>query len=134
MPSMFMLAHEFDHEKHDPTGWLMSEKFDGVRAWWNGRQLITRRGTVVAAPSWFLEGFPDIPLDGELWGGRGLFNESSGIVRSKRADHRWMRLTYQVFDAPCVPGGFVDRMLVARAAIKDATYALEAEQTPCESY
>jgi ATP-dependent DNA ligase len=30
-----MLAKSFDDVKTDPTGWLMSEKLDGVRCFWN---------------------------------------------------------------------------------------------------
>ena len=31
-----MLAQNYDPAKHDPTGWLMSEKLDGVRCYWDG--------------------------------------------------------------------------------------------------
>ena len=39
-----MLAHNYDPEKHDVTGWLMSEKLDGVRCYWNGKSMYTRNG------------------------------------------------------------------------------------------
>ena len=32
------------------SGWLMSEKLDGVRAYWDGEKLISRGGKVFAAP------------------------------------------------------------------------------------
>ena len=66
----------------------VSEKFDGVRAYWNGSQLLTRAGHVISAPNWFVQRLPPQPLDGELWGGRKTFERTSGIVRSLTAnDH-----------------------------------------------
>ena len=37
-----MLAHNYDPDKHNPTGWLMSEKLDGVRCYWDGTTMYTR--------------------------------------------------------------------------------------------
>jgi DNA ligase-1 len=45
----------------------MSEKFDGIRAYWDGSNLFTRKGNKIRVPSFFLEGLPPIALDGELW-------------------------------------------------------------------
>lgn len=50
----------------DPAGWLMSEKLDGVRAYWDGKQFLSRQGNLYLAPEWFVAGLPDVPLDGEL--------------------------------------------------------------------
>src|SRR5205807_4753846 len=30
----------------DPTGWWLSEKLDGVRAYWDGRQFLSRQGNL----------------------------------------------------------------------------------------
>src|SRR5437879_2018744 len=54
----------------DPSGWLLSEKLDGVRAYWDGKQFFSRLGNLFHAPDWFLQGLPTVPLDGELWLGR----------------------------------------------------------------
>ncbi len=48
-------------------GWWISEKFDGVRAFWKGRRLITRQVHPIHAPSWVTELLPGQALDGELW-------------------------------------------------------------------
>ena len=61
-----LLAETWDTAT-DLAGWLMSEKLDGVRAYWDGRQFLSRQGNLFHAPDWFVEGFPDVPLDGELW-------------------------------------------------------------------
>ena len=63
----------------------VSEKLDGVRAYWNGRVLISRAGNVFNAPSWFTRALPNEALDGELWISRGSFDELSGIVRKKHS-------------------------------------------------
>lgn len=91
-----MLAHQWQGQ--DPTGWWMSEKLDGVRAYWDGSQFWSRNEKPFDAPEFFTIGFPAIPLDGELWLDRGKFNEASGIVRRKGGDPQWGRLTYMVFD------------------------------------
>jgi DNA ligase 1 len=60
----------------DPTGYLMSEKLDGMRAYWCGKKLWTRSGLPIITPDWFIANFPgDMELDGELFLGRKLFGK-----------------------------------------------------------
>lgn len=102
----------------DPTGWWMSEKLDGVRAVWDCRTLRTRTGQAINAPQWFLDSLPQRhPLDGELWIGRGQFQRTVGIVRSKSAGDQWRSIRYAAFDAPTVGGGFEERQASMREAI-----------------
>jgi DNA ligase-1 len=103
-------------ESHmDIRGWWMSEKYDGIRGYWNGRQLVSRVGNVLVAPSWFTENFPNVPLDGELWIGRQTFAVLSRIVLDQVPDETgWKRVRYMIFDAPQAPGGFEDRLDFAR--------------------
>lgn len=94
----------------DPHGWLVSEKLDGVRALWDGRQLRTRSGLPIAAPAWFTRGLPALALDGELWLGRGQFQAASGLVRRLQPDpDAWRALRYMVFDLPGATGPFSSR-------------------------
>ena len=94
----------------DPRGFLVSEKFDGVRALWDGRQLRFRSGLPVMAPAWFIERLPHTPLDGELWLGRGRFEALSGAVRrTQPQDAEWRNMRYQVFDLPGANGSFAER-------------------------
>jgi DNA ligase-1 len=79
-----------------PEGWWMSEKLDGVRAIWDGEHFRSRGGNIFHAPAWFKAGLPALPLDGELFVGRGRFNETVSIVRSMTAD--WSSVSYLVFD------------------------------------
>jgi DNA ligase-1 len=94
----------------EPAGYLVSEKYDGVRALWDGTQLRFRSGRVIAAPAWFLAKLPPQPLDGELWLARGRFELLSGIVRKAVAnDDEWHSLRYMVFELPGAPGTYAER-------------------------
>jgi DNA ligase-1 len=95
----------------DPTGWWMSEKYDGLRGYWDGRKLWTRQGNMIHAPNYFMAELPrDIALDGELWIGHGKFEETISVVRAETPDERWKRVHYMVFDAPRAKGTFEQRM------------------------
>ncbi|MBC3805938.1 DNA ligase [Undibacterium seohonense] len=89
------------------TDYLMSEKLDGVRAYWDGQQLYFRSGRVINAPSWFTEKFPSHPMDGELWMGRAQFERLSGAVRRQQAqDKEWRQIQYCLFEYPLAAGDF----------------------------
>jgi DNA ligase-1 len=107
-----MHGEVFDPEEHlDIASYWVSEKLDGVRAYWDGKQLVTRAGHPIAAPEWFTHGWPSVPLDGELWGGRGTFERTSGVVRRSRPDDgEWRGLTFEVFDLPADIGTFDERL------------------------
>jgi DNA ligase-1 len=94
----------------DPAGFLVSEKYDGVRATWDGATLRHRSGRPIPAPAWFAAQLPHTPLDGELWLARGRFDALSGIVRRARpVDAQWRQLRYMVFELPGAPGDFTER-------------------------
>ena len=120
------LAH--DYVDQDVYGWFMSEKMDGIRAWWDGgitrgmpksevpwanvakdhirksppiaSGLWSRYGHPIQAPDWFLDKLPNFPLDGELWAGRKKFQLVSSVVRNLVPDSRWELIAYRAFDAP----------------------------------
>lgn len=92
------------------AGWLVSEKLDGVRAHWGGTQLCFRSGRPVTAPDGFLARLPRMPLEGELWLGRGRFDELSGLVRRASVDDEgWRHVRYMLFELPGAPGPFSER-------------------------
>jgi DNA ligase-1 len=94
----------------DPAGWLVSEKYDGARALWDGRRLRFRSGLPVAAPSWFTAALPDCALDGELWLGRGRFEALAAAVRRHQPDDaEWRHIRYMVFELPQAAGHFAER-------------------------
>ena len=105
-----------------PQGFLVSEKFDGVRAVWDGQVLRFRSGRVIAAPAWFLAALPPVPLDGELWLGRGQFDAVSGAVRrSVPDDAQWRAVRYMVFDAWGLQEPFAQRVARLKAALAAAS-------------
>ena len=110
-----LLANDFrDFPDLDPTGWWWSSKLDGLRAYWTGKEFISRQGNRFYAPEFFTKDLPDHPLDGELYIGRGtgLFEETMSIVRSQDAGDRWKKICFVVFDAPEIEGPFEYRMSV----------------------
>ena len=105
----------------DVSRYLVSEKFDGVRTYWDGRRLLSRRGTEIRAPRWFVDGLPRISLDGELWLGRGRFESLSGLVRRDTPDDAgWREVRYLVFELPQVEGGFAQRAARIREIVAAA--------------
>ncbi|MBI5919309.1 MAG: DNA ligase [Nitrosomonadales bacterium] len=103
------LAHPF-HADVRLADFLVSEKYDGVRGYWDGERLLTRGGETIHAPEWFTAGWPKTPLDGELWAGRGRFAEAVSTVRQQQADDdAWCRMRFMAFDLPAHPGDFAER-------------------------
>ena len=95
----------------DISQYRVSEKLDGVRARWDGTHLISRGGNVFSAPEWFTNGFPSVPLDGELWIGRGRYEEVSSIVRTQQPHEGWRNVRLLVFDLPAHGGTFEQRVM-----------------------
>jgi DNA ligase-1 len=104
-----LLAERWDQQA-DLSGWWMSEKLDGVRAYWDGQRFLSRLGNLYHAPDWFVEGLPDVPLDGELWIDRKLFQRTVSIVRRQDKSDHWREVRYLVFDAPAHGGHFEQRL------------------------
>ncbi len=100
------------------TGWYMSEKLDGVRAYWDGKQLVSRQGVLLNPPAFFTKEFPTTELDGELWSKRGDFANVSSIVNTQESKDGWKNLTYKVFEVPHVTGGLLERL----ATLKESKY------------
>lgn len=116
-PSPVMLANPYHAGVALGEYWI-SEKYDGVRGYWDGEHLRTRTGALIAAPAWFTANWPKTPMDGELWAGRGQFERASGTVRQESADDdAWRHIHYMVFDAPGQPGTFDQRLPALEALV-----------------
>lgn len=93
------------------AAFLLSEKLDGVRAYWDGEQLYFRSGRAIHAPAWFTAGFPKHELDGELWMGRASFDALSAAVRRQTpVDAEWRQVQYCLFELPRAKGTFQARI------------------------
>jgi DNA ligase-1 len=92
------------------TGWVMSEKLDGIRAYWDGKQLLSRGGKVINAPKWFTKDYPPFEIDGELWSKREDFDNISSIVRDKIPSSNWHQIKHYIFEVPNEKGGLFQRL------------------------
>lgn len=122
-----------------PIGWWASEKWDGIRALWDGEKMISRGSGVgkpkvyTYVPEWFKNTLPPgIPLDGEIWIGRGLFQKTSRLSTVKpgksytaeQIENIWAGDTdppvvFKVFDVPNDPRPFERRMAFLQTVVKD---------------
>lgn len=129
-----LLAESWDTAA-DLTDWWMSEKLDGVRAYWDGKQFLSRQGNLYHAPDWFVAGLPPVPLDGELWIDRRKFQRTVSIVRRQDKNDLWNEVRFLVFDAPAAAGGFEDRLaFLADALAKGAAkFARQHPHQRCRS-
>ena len=129
-----MLAESWDNAA-DLSDWWMSEKLDGVRAYWDGKQFLSRQGNLYHAPDWFIAGLPNVPLDGELWIDRKKFQRTVSIVRRQDKNDQWNEVRYLIFDAPAASGGFEDRLAFLKDALAKgaAKFARQHPHDRCKS-
>jgi len=105
--------------------WVWSEKLDGVRAFWDGHQLRFRSGRLIHAPKAWLEALPPFAIDGELWLGRGKFEQTVSIVRRKQPDGRWQQIRYYIFEVPHQSGDLFQRLAKLEAFLRQSKAAAE---------
>lgn len=106
------LAKNYDQDADiGIQNYWVSEKLDGVRAYWDGQAMRTRTGQTIVAPESLLKTLPDTALDGELWIARGKFDQISGLVRShSKLEAQWQAVKYKIFDLPNHNGTFNERI------------------------
>lgn len=124
-------------KQSDISRYWASEKLDGVRAYWNGEQFISRQGNVFHAPEWFIEGFPKQPLDGELWIARESFEQLlSAVIKDTPIDEEWQKVSYRVFELPEAAGTFSDRIREMKALLAsvDSPYLKLVDQYRVSSH
>lgn len=113
------LATVYDGE--NVSDYFVSEKLDGIRAIWDGQRLTTRSGQPIITPTWFVDGWPNVWLDGELWAGREGFNTVQKTVLDRIPnDAQWRTIRYMVFDAPDTVQTFSERYEVYLDTINTA--------------
>jgi ATP-dependent DNA ligase len=130
-----MLAQNYDPEKTDPAGWLMSEKLDGVRCYWDGKAMYTRNGHLFYPPDFFKKELPNMALDGELWTGRDDFQKIVSIVRRQDKNSEWSKIKYMVFDAPKLKIPFKNRLEKLEQTLSkcDANVVMLHPHSVCDS-
>jgi len=121
-----LLAKEYKNKDWsnavDPTGWWVSEKFDGYRAIWNGKEFVSRQNNVYHVPDWFSALMPpSISLDGELWMGRERFQKCGLFKKKTPITKDWInaQVIYKVFDLPSSTKHFEDRMIDLQKIVRE---------------
>ena len=119
----FMLAKDFVKGKHDPVGWLLSEKYDGYRACYcpKDKQFYSRQNKLFHSPEWFLNAMPSMLVDGELWVGRDMFQEMGAVRKKVPLDEDWMNITFQVYDIPLLEKPFQERLHVLSQIVSECS-------------
>jgi len=112
------LAKNFKGQMQNSSYWV-SEKLDGIRCYWNGKELKTRSGRVLNAPEWFVKDLPTQALDGELWTGRDGYQALTKIVLDKIPnDNLWKKVSFQVFDLPLNTSPFETRQTALQKIVQ----------------
>lgn len=102
----------------DISHYWISEKLDGIRGYWDGKQLLTRQGNVIHTPKWFTQNWPTDVIDGELWIARNQFQATLSCVVKKIIDEKcWQKLRFMIFDLPNHTGDFSHRINAMKAII-----------------
>lgn len=122
--------------KTDITNWLWSEKLDGVRGYWDGKQLLSKNGNPFYPHPDFIRNLPDFPLEGEIWGGRQTFEKTISIVSKNQPHNGWLSLQFAIFDVPQAEGGFEQRLQQGQTwfAHHPTPYAFVIEQNPVKDH
>lgn len=123
------LPSDWDGEQ-DLAGWWLSEKYDGFRAYWNGEELLTKNGAAFRTPPWFIADLPDMPIDGELWCGRGTLEQIASIVQGADGD-RWQAVSFVVFDLAASGISVEERQWELLRALRGCRHARAVSQTHC---
>ncbi len=118
-PPALWLANPYQGDEELSDYWV-SEKYDGIRGYWNGRQLLSRSGKALTPPSWFVQAWPSQPFEGELWAGPGQFEQAASVIQQKQApDSAWRAMRFMVFDAHISSQTFSERILRYQSIAKD---------------
>jgi len=134
------LAHKYDPKKYFIAGWYMSEKLDGMRAYWDGgitrgldkedvpwantakderyvhaqvsTGLWSRLGNVIHAPDWWLNHMPKCPLDGELYIDRSVFRQDlmKRVKKIVPVREDWEPVMLQCYGLPSYEKMFPEHM------------------------
>ena len=110
------LQHAKTYKNQNISGWVMSEKLDGIRGYWDGSVLYTKGGKKLTPPSEFTQNFPPFALDGELWTKRQNFENIQSQVLAVGSS--WEEVSYHIFEVPNAKGDFIQRLSKAKQWFK----------------
>ena len=117
------IQHGVSYQKVDDISqYYVSEKLDGMRGYWDGKQLLSRQGNIIHTPSWFTHHWPHFPMDGELWLGRDKFQPLLSCVKKQvpvenKTTSCWRDVRFMIFDLPEHSGDFTERVKKMRLLV-----------------
>ena len=116
-PALWLASPYQGHE--NLSDYWVSEKYDGIRGYWNGQQLLSRSGKVLNPPAWFVQAWPSTPFEGELWAGLGQFEQAASVIQQKQAsDSEWRAMRFMVFDVSAPSKPFTERIALYQGLVK----------------
>ena len=115
-PKLLLLKTYHDQNISD---WVMSEKLDGIRAYWDGKNLLTRNGNKLYPPNWFIKDYPKFAIDGELWSKRDDFENIASIVLDKTPTQNWKQIKHYIFEVPNQKGDLFERLSKVKPFISE---------------
>jgi len=126
LPLLLYYSFAFSFEVQKPqiyddqniSGWLMSEKLDGIRGYWDGKEFYSKNKNLIHTPNWFTKDFPPFPLDGELWSKRDDFEFIQATVLDTKVSDDWEKITFNIFEVPDAKGDFPTRLQIAKEWFK----------------
>jgi len=124
----FCMLPKVWNSKTDPSGWLITEKYDGVRAYWDGKGFYNKNGELIASTTWFNDLLPKHDLDGELWAGHLAFPAVRHSISKG-----WENLKFVVFDAPKHSGNYEERLRFLKEVIPASNNVMLVPVTKCKS-
>jgi DNA ligase-1 len=130
------MHHGKDWRGQNVRGWLASEKYRGVRGYWDGAEMWSRGGLRVDLPAAWREQLPvGFALDGEVWAGRGPENgaEETAAAGAVVRGEFTAQMRFMVFDAPGLLGTWYQRMRSASTVLRGATMARPVGFEPVRS-
>jgi len=126
----------------DPKGYWITEHIRGLRALWNGQNMLDNTGKQLSIPTWFTADLPaNKQLDGQLYAGRARYDHLQRIVVKGNPGHPvddWRDVSYEVFDLvdnSHAPKGFEDRYEELRSleSISSLSWINVVDYEKCQS-
>ncbi len=133
----FSFSQQINEQELQLGHYWMSEKLDGIRALWTGKELLTRKGNPIIAPDWFTQSLPNTPLEGELWAGRGKFSQVQQVVsKDTPLSDEWRTIKFMLFDIPNSPLSYQQRYYQLQQQVDQLQlqHTQLIQQSPIDSY
>lgn len=105
-----MLVNKYKGDEN-LSGWVMSEKLQGVRGLWDGKTLKNRAGNIIPAPDFFTKCYPDFAIDGEIYSYKLPYEDITAATKGQNPN-AWIKIKHYIFDVPEAEGGLMQRLAV----------------------